>query len=138
MTNNVDIIMASIHMNDGEKNELEVRYSGERGKVGKTHIIKYNEYEEDKLTNRNTIFIKEDSIRTVKVGAVEAEMTFVKDKITKTSYKTPYGNIEMDIKTHLICVDINDSVITVKVLYSMLVHDAVVSDTSIVMIIKNT
>ncbi|MBR6697117.1 MAG: DUF1934 domain-containing protein [Lachnospiraceae bacterium] len=136
MAEKVEIVVASIHMNDGEKNEMEMTYTGEYEQVGMVHIIKYNEYEDDKIVNYNTMFIKEDFMRVVKMGQVTSELIFIKDENTQTTYCTPYGNIEMGVKTHLICTDIAKNRINVKVLYSMLVGNDVISDTSMVVIIK--
>jgi uncharacterized beta-barrel protein YwiB (DUF1934 family) len=100
----------------------------------------YAIYKETKLSGMEgtttTLKIKNDKFSLIRMGSTSANMDFNKDRKSRTMYKTPYGAVEMKIKTNEIDIDVNENGGKVVVNYSMSLAGQIAQDTQLKVNIK--
>lgn len=80
-------------------------------------------YEESQVTGMEgtltTISANCDSVTIVRQGTVNNQFEFVKGKLMKSYYETPYGAFLMSVTTKLMEVELNDEGGSLKVVYNL-------------------
>lgn len=95
---------------DGEKNNIELVTEGKFYKKNDAYYLVYDESEisgmEDSTT---TLKIKDNQIMMKRFGKSNSKMKFEKGAKHTTNYNTAYGNLDMEVYTQIIVVDINEN-----------------------------
>lgn len=102
MGEKVKVNVRGIHR-DAQGNEMvsETVAFGEYYERGGSHYVLYEEtLEEEGESIRTMIKIKEPFLELTRKGSVNTKLIFEKGELHRTSYQTPYGLMEFDVKTH--------------------------------------
>ena len=78
----------------------------------------------------------EEKLEIIKSGLTNTHMIFEKDKIHMTEYETPYGKLMMGVHTKEMRVDVQESLIEVRVNYALDINSEPVADCNISLNIK--
>ncbi|MCI6060752.1 MAG: DUF1934 domain-containing protein [Dorea sp.] len=78
----------------------------------------------------------EEKLEIIKSGLTNTHMIFEKDKIHMTEYETPYGELMMGVHTKEMRVDVQESLIEVRVNYALDINSEPVADCNISLNIK--
>lgn len=94
---------------DGEESTIELITEGKHyEKNGNIFLV----YDESKLSgmegSTTTLKIEDKKIMMKRFGKNESKLMFEKGKRHKTEYKTPYGNMDMEIVTNKINIEKNE------------------------------
>ncbi len=111
----------------------EVSYKGELTFKNEGIFITYKEKENNTTT---MIKAKDNKIAVKRYGSMKAELFFDKGMPHKTVYHTPYGEMEMQIKTHKCDTYILEKGIKIYIEYSIWMQDKKVSD-NVYMLVAN-
>ena len=76
----------------------------------------------------STIKIDGAGVEVLKKGAINTNMRFVKGEETAFLYSTPYGNMDMSIRTSALDINRDDDRIKICLIYSILMNGDTVSD----------
>ncbi|WP_026893561.1 DUF1934 domain-containing protein [Clostridiisalibacter paucivorans] len=83
------------------------------GKFYKKRDIYYIVYEETEISGMEgtttTLKIEGDKVSMKRFGSNTSDMVFEKGKRFNTYYMTPYGNLDMEILTNKMAIDISDT-----------------------------
>ena len=145
MTKDVLVSISGIHDSiydasgtDDNKEPIEIitpaTYYFKNGK----HYVIYDEVVEGVSgVIRNKIRIAEnETLEIMKSGITDTHMTFEKDRMNVTQYKTPYGEMLVGTQTHCMETLVEENKIHVKVGYSLDIDQEKVADCEIVIKIK--
>lgn len=107
---------------------ISVKVKGDYHCVNGKHYIRYVETTDvpGKVTN-NLIKISKDQIEITKKGVVNTTMAFELSNTTTANYQVPYGNLLLEIDTHLMNIHISDELITVLLKYKLTSNNEVIS-----------
>lgn len=95
-----DVIITVVG-NQGQDNEVTLMTQGTYYYKDNNHYVFYEEQADaDSQAVKNRICFNETAFEMRKKGAVNSLMTFDADKITLTTYMTPYGPIQLEIITN--------------------------------------
>ncbi len=145
MTRHVDVFVTGIHVRAGEPAEkIESIVPGvyeilEDG----TRLVEYDEDHgngsgEMKVHNRVEIGAGLRNMKIKRNGATNSQLSFGQDMEYDTEYVTPYGSMQMKVRTNSFdCSLKNDEEIKVVAEYDLEVEGQVVSESMIVLDIKN-
>ena len=78
----------------------------------------------------------EEKLEIIKSGLTNTHMIFEKDKIHMTEYETPYGELMMGVHTKEMRVDVQESLIEVRVNYALDINSEPVAECNISLNIK--
>jgi uncharacterized beta-barrel protein YwiB (DUF1934 family) len=102
------------------------------------HYIQYDEKLADKVSaTKNTIKISQNQVTLARKGKQSSKMDFDLNSVTQTLYQTPYGDIELEIKTKLIQLTEEADKVEVKLEYMLSTNDVYLSENSLSIIIVN-
>lgn len=111
----------------------EVSYKGQLAFKNDGIFITYKESENNVTT---MIKAKDNKISVKRYGGMKADLSFDKEMSHKTIYYTPYGEMEIQIKTHKCDTYILEKGIKIYIEYSIWMQDKKVSD-NIYMLVAN-
>ncbi|MBS4534933.1 DUF1934 domain-containing protein [Clostridium sp. D2Q-14] len=102
-------ILGTQKRDDGESDRIELITEGKFYKKNNFYYIVYDESEisgmEDSTT---TLRIKNDEVWMKRFGQNKSKLTFKKGDKYSTQYTTAYGNLDMEVATQKVNVNIND------------------------------
>ncbi|MBQ8997988.1 MAG: DUF1934 domain-containing protein [Clostridium sp.] len=109
----------------------EVSYKGQLAFKNEGIFITYKEPK-----NNNTTMIKarDNKISVKRYGEMKADLFFDKDMPHKTIYYTPYGPMEIEIKTHTCETYILEKGIKIYIEYSIWMQDKKISDNTYMLV----
>ncbi|CAB1254069.1 DUF1934 domain-containing protein [Clostridium sp. MT-14] len=100
----------------------------------------YAVYKETQLSGMEgtttTLKIKNNKLSLIRMGSTNAKMDFNKYERSRSMYKTPYGAIELKIKTNEINIDVGENGGDVLINYSMSLAGQTAQDTQLKVNIK--
>ncbi|WP_054743416.1 DUF1934 domain-containing protein [Cellulosilyticum ruminicola] len=111
----------------------EVSYKGQLAFKNDGIFITYKEAENNITT---MIKAKDNKIAVKRYGGMKANLSFDKEMPHKTIYYTPYGEMEIQIKTHKCDTYILEKGIKIYIEYSIWMQDKKVSD-NVYMLVAN-
>lgn len=95
---------------DNEKDTIEIMTRGKFYKKGDSQYLVYDESELSGMEgSTTTLKIQQNKVEMKRFGAYKSNLIFEKDKKHISLYQTAYGNMEMEVITNHIEVDINDA-----------------------------
>ena len=143
MTKEVLVTISGMHTgldaDTGEMEPVEVVTPGTYYLKNGKHYILFEEMVEGVPGSiKNTMKITDNRIFEIhKTGLTNARMEFEKDRITMSSYQTPFGEMRISIQTRDINIDIQEDFINVEIFYKLDVNEAPLSDCEIKVNVKS-
>lgn len=128
MTKDILVSVAGIQFEIDEEEVIEVITSGNYYCKSGKHYILYEEQDEQQGVTKNRIKIEPNRVEMKKNGAITTNMIFEEGKENITYYNTGFGTLLVQVKTSSIIFLEQEDFIYVKILYSMDVNYAHVSD----------
>lgn len=128
MTKDILVSVAGIQFEIDEEEVIEVITSGNYYCKSGKHYILYEEQDEQQGVTKNRIKIEPNRVEMKKNGAITTNMIFEEGKENITYYNTGFGTLLVQVKTSSIIFLEREDFIYVKILYSMDVNYAHVSD----------
>lgn len=83
------------------------------------------------------LLINDNSVSLEREGTTTSKMYFEKDKSDVSLYDTPYGTLELKIKTNELEIDLNENGGNVFIDYKMIIGDQSVQNTKLKINIKS-
>ncbi|MEY7999331.1 DUF1934 domain-containing protein [Clostridium sp. Mt-5] len=121
----------------GDDEVIEVVTPGDFYKKNDSY---YAVYEETQLSGMEgtttTLKIKNNKFSLIRMGSTNANMDFNKNQKSMSMYKTPYGIIELKIRTNEIDINVNEDGGDVIINYSMSLAGQATQDTQLKVNIK--
>ncbi|SNX53954.1 DUF1934 domain-containing protein [Thermoanaerobacterium sp. RBIITD] len=112
-----------------ELDTIELITEGGFLRKGDYYYIKYDESEISGMDGTTTTLkISEDVVVLMRFGSNQSKMVFEKDKRHESNYVTPYGNVLLGIKPHVIDVKLNENGGELKLKYALDLNENVISD----------
>lgn len=137
MNRDVLVSMNGLQVVEGTDDTVEVITVGEYYYVNGKHYIIYEDVDEDNgEKTKNTIKVSSESIEVKKKGYVNTNMIFEKEKINKSYYSTPFGDMAVEIDTNDIEISEEENKIEIKVDYALLVNAQPMSNCAIRILVK--
>lgn len=128
MTKDILVSVTGIQFEIDEEEVIEVITSGNYYCKNGKHYILYEEQDEQQGATKNRIKIEPNRVEMKKNGAITTNMIFEEGKENITYYNTGFGTLLVQVKTSSITFLEQEDFIYVKILYSMDVNYAHVSD----------
>lgn len=138
MTKEVELSISGLHTEAGEENAgVETVALGEYYKKNGSHYLFYQEALEGlEKQVRTRIVFEQGRLELVRQGGISTRMVFEKNKKHPVQYHTPYGKFLMGIDTKEVCVEETQDCIQVTVDYRLEAEEQYLSDSSIVIRIR--
>ncbi|NBI06231.1 DUF1934 domain-containing protein [Senegalia massiliensis] len=109
---------------DGEKNKIELVTEGKFYEKNDSYYLLYDESEISGLENSTTsLKIKQDEVSMKRFGDNNSKMEFKKNYKYNTLYSTIYGNLDMEVSTQKIQVDIKEGKGKIFLKYKLLISN---------------
>lgn len=139
MNKNVLVSINGLQVVDGTDDTVEVITAGEYYNKNGKHYILYEDIDEDSgATTQNVIKVSDEIVEIKKKGNINTNMIFQKDKINKSYYSTPFGDLSVEVSTGEIDIDVTESAIDIKIDYALIINNQHMSDCQISLNIKET
>ena len=122
----------------GDNSEIEVVTPGEFTVCDDGFKAVYQETEISGMEGTVTrLLINDNSVSLEREGTTTSKMYFEKDKSDVSLYDTPYGTLELKIKTNELEIDLNEDGGNVFIDYKMIIGDQSVQNTKLKINIKS-
>jgi len=138
MNRSVILTISGLH-NGAETGDgnVETSCEGEYFKRNGTHYLLYEEKEEGfSKTSKNRIKFRNNILELTRQGLLNTHMIFEEGKKHMTAYQTPYGQMLLGIETKKVSIEEQEKVIRVEAEYMLEADGAYLSDSNIVISIK--
>lgn len=123
---------------DDEDEKIEVVTPGHFTKNEDGFTAVYDETEISGMEGTKTkLFIKDNSVSLEREGTTTTKMHFEKDKDSVSLYNTPYGMLELKIRTQELKVNVDDNGGEVFINYKMIVGGESTQNTNLKINIKS-
>ena len=121
MTKDVEVIVTAIQKYaDHQDDDLKTVADGEYYFRNGSHYILYNEKNEGFTeTTKNMLKLKDGLLEMTRKGLINTSMVFDKSKETGAHYKTPFGEMNLGIRTKGLFVSESEKLICVEVDYAL-------------------
>ena len=137
MNKNVLIKINGMQTLDESDDSVEVITVGEYYNKNGKHYIMYEEIDDDSnAVTKNLLKVWDGMVEIKKTGAVTTTMTFETEKINKTYYSTPFGNLQIEIETKSVDVAVADTNMDIDIKYSLAINKQFTMDSRIQLNIK--
>ena len=134
MTKDVLITIRGVHTLDHEDNDVEMIVRGDYYQKNGKHYILYEEILEGAEERvKNVIKISPSSMDIIKKGVTNSRMLFEKNKKNSTYYRTPYGQMLLDVNTRELEIQVTEDEIDVRIEYELDVNHEPMADCRIKM-----
>ena len=90
--------------NEHDIETIEVHTTGEQFQKGNTTYLRYDEEHELGFV-KTTVKIAPKEVMIMRSGAVTMKQRFIKGQKTMTDYATPFGKLQLEIKTNSLTID---------------------------------
>lgn len=120
---NVTIHLRTLIKQNNEEEEFLYELLGQVARVGDNLYIRYQEPQENGVTYPVTLKIFPDGqVQLVRTAQTRTRFLFNQGQVTETRYQTPYGNIELGVKTKKLHFSLKDEPISgrIEVVYDLL------------------
>ena len=134
MTKDVLISISGIHMTDGEDSDVELVTTGSYYEKNGVRYLLYDELMESlDQPVENVVKIRENSLEIIRRGEIQAHMTFRRGMTVMAGYRTPYGEMMVEITTEEIRITEENDSLAVRVEYMLGINGQQISRCSIVL-----
>ena len=144
MKRNVDVNVTGIHQRPGEPTEKVITNAiglYEEFSDGSVSLEYDEDLDDGKISVHNTVLIASDgkSMDIIRGGGMNSKLSFGEDMEVDTEYQTPYGSMNMRVKTSSFDYSRNNNDQKIKVVaeYLLSMEGQVLSESMIVLEIKN-
>ncbi|MRG86239.1 DUF1934 domain-containing protein [Salinibacillus xinjiangensis] len=96
---NVKVTLKTEITDQSFREQMDVVEKGEFYDNDDTHVLIFNEHDEDGNAIRNMITISQDKVVVKRKGKVKMNQIFREDRITESTYYHPYGTMRMETET---------------------------------------
>lgn len=116
------IVLVSSNTADGETNKTEYTMEGGFYERNGIYYITYKEYNEQGMGD-STVFLKiaDKEVTMRRMGEFSTVMNYDLGKVTEFIYRTPFGTMDIKIKTKVIDKNLSASGGTLKLVYSLFI-----------------
>lgn len=115
-------VIGTQKLEDGEKTEIELVTKGKLYDKSGSYYLIYDESKISGLENSTTsLKINDDEVSMKRFGENNSKMEFKKDYKYNTLYATMYGNLDMEVSTQKIKVDIKDGKGSINLKYKLII-----------------
>ncbi|MGG3803604.1 DUF1934 domain-containing protein [Metabacillus fastidiosus] len=94
---------------DGEKEKIELYTEGECTVKGSTVYLRYEETHELGAV-KTTVKLREQEVTIMRSGAVRMRQNFIEQEHTLTDYSTPFGKMQLDMRTKSLLIEKDNDV----------------------------
>lgn len=115
---------------DGEKVAMELVAEGHHYRKGLTHYVVYDDNVTDEATS-TILKISPQFMVLTRSGGITQEQHFQKNVISRTEYATPFGSMELAVKTDQIDIVYGTVSGEINVSYEMAVNGEWMSDNAL-------
>ncbi len=119
MKKEVLVTIVGLHDSETDNDRVDTVCEGTYGKIGETHVITYEESDEEGMLYRTTMRLRDDYLEVTKKGTITSKLVYELGKETVTEYVTPYGALSLEFNTKLIEIMDEDEKICAHVEYAM-------------------
>ena len=121
MTKEVEVSISGVQKYvDHQDDDLKTIAKGEYYYRNGWHYILYEERSEGFTeATKSMLKLKEGVLEMTKKGLINTGMVFERGRDTVSRYKTPFGEMQLGIRTNDLCVIEGDDVIRAKVSYDL-------------------
>lgn len=137
MKKEVLVTIVGLHDSETDNDRVDTVCEGTYGKIGETHVITYEETDEDGMVYKTTMRLREDSLEVTKKGTITSKLLYELGKETVTEYVTPYGALSLEFNTTSIEVKLEDERLLAHVEYAMGICGAHHADSRIDIKVEN-
>ena len=119
--NDYRVIVKNKQTIDGETNTIEeMAYGSLYEKNGKWYVLYKTEEDGDEISSM--IKLEGDEVSIKRSGSINSSMVYKTGEKRDFVYNTPYGGIEMELLTHRIISDIDETGGSVELVYTLWVQ----------------
>lgn len=137
MNKNVLIKINGMQKLDESGDSVEVITVGEYYNKNGKHYIMYEEVDDDSSTvTKNLLKVWDGMVEIKKTGSITTTMTFETEIVNKTYYSTPFGNLQIEIETKSVDIDVSDENMEIDIRYSLAINKQFTVDSRIQLNIK--
>lgn len=132
-------VIISVKSNDIQEkdNGIELVTLGSFFKKGEKYYAVYDETEISGMKGtKTTLKISPDRFSLIRMGTTNTKMEFEPGNQLMSLYNTPYGVIEIEIKTNILNVNVNDDGGDVVINYDMIIGNQNIQSTLLTINIK--
>lgn len=119
MKKEVLVTIVGLHDSETDNDRVDTVCEGTYGKIGETHVVTYDELDEEGMLYRTTMRLRDDYLEVTKKGTITSKLVYELGKETVTEYVTPYGALSLEFNTKLIEIMDEDEKICAHVEYAM-------------------
>lgn len=114
---------------DGNEAVTETVVDGEYYEKGSSIYLFYEEHlEEESGTVKHIIKLKDDVLELTKKGVVNARMVFEQGKTHVADYATPYGLVQLGVKTYRVSWLAGEDVMEIRAEYALTAGEEILSE----------
>jgi uncharacterized beta-barrel protein YwiB (DUF1934 family) len=118
-------------------NKIELMTLGTFFKKEEKYYVVYDETEISGMKGTKTTFkISPDKFSLIRMGTTNAKMEFELNSESMSLYNTPYGVIEIKIKTNVLDINVSDNGGDVMIIYDMTIGNEKIQSTLLKVNIK--
>lgn len=104
------IISVTSKQSNDSNDVIQVVTPGKFYKKNKCYYVIYKETEISGMEGTTTTFkIEDNKFSLVRIGTTSAKIQFEQDMKNVSMYNTPYGTMEVEIKTNKLDIDVNEN-----------------------------
>ena len=115
----------------GEENVIETTAAGRHYLRGGKHYVLYEDGEGTQARVSTVLKFDEDSLTLLRHGAIEHRQEFMPRADSRSFYRTPMGDLELEVHTRRLKLDFGKAAGTVDVLYDLAVNGRLQSRNSL-------
>lgn len=138
MNRNVMLTISGLHSDaEAESGSVETVVEAEYFERNGTHYLLYEEKEEGfQQVSKNRMKFRENLLEITRQGLLETHMIFEQGKKHKTMYRMPYGQMLLGVNTKKVYLQEQGTEIRMEVEYTLEADEEYLSDSKIVICIK--
>lgn len=135
MKENVKIEITGIHKVDGETDKISNSFDGVCKFANGKHFILYKEQTEDGEI-KTIIKVADDYVDISKKGIQQSNMNFIAGELTKSTIKTMYGVMNIDIYTKKLNIFIKDDFLKIVLNYELKMDESILNSCEMTIVVS--
>ncbi len=135
MKENVKIEITGIHKVDGETEKISNSFDGVCKFANGKHFILYKEQTEDGEI-KTIIKVADDYVDISKKGIQQSNMNFIAGELTKSTIKTMYGVMNIDIYTKKLNIFIKDDFLKIVLGYELKMDESILNSCEMTIVVS--
>lgn len=138
MINGVMLTIKGVQKYPGEEpQEMITQVPAEYFQRGQSQYVMFEETQEGFTENvKSMLKIKNNCVELTKKGLIQSHMTFVPEILYVSEYKTPFGGMQMGVRTKELRILDTEELIQIYIKYLLESEEQVIADCSIQITIR--